>query len=239
MSPMRGLRDPVGPESPSTYWLRRAVLVGLVVLVVLLAWWLVASLTRSGSSTAPGPSATPAAVSSWSPQGWATPPATASASASSAKPSTPSATPAASSESTPASASPTTTAAAQACSGSVLDVAIRADAARAPVNEIVPLHLRVRNTASAPCRLSGEAIAVTVTSGSDRIWSTEDCRAWQPRVDVTLAAGQYLNTDVTWPGKRSVGSCTPSKEELRPGTYVATATVASSASGRFVLQLVG
>lgn len=36
MTPLRGLTDPVGPESPQTYWVRRLVLLIAAVVVVAL-----------------------------------------------------------------------------------------------------------------------------------------------------------------------------------------------------------
>ena len=81
MTPLRGLTDPVGPESPQTYWVRRLVLLVAVVVVVALVIAGIAKLV-GGTKEAAAPEAssfTPDPL--WTDTAWgsATPSASSSA----------------------------------------------------------------------------------------------------------------------------------------------------------------
>lgn len=247
MSPLKGLRDPVGPESAPTYWIRRAVLAGACVLVLVLIVWLVASVLGGGSSSkqadaVPSPVFTP--DPSWTDTGWATPiasPSSGSPSASgsaspsgspSASASSPSATP---SGSTPGSPSPSPTAA---CDSSSLTAVVKGDARTIAVGGAASFHVTVTNDTGSACTwdLSKVKVDLTVTSGSDRIWSTSDCPAWAPKGTHQLAAGKAWTADVKWPGRRSNG-CKLVDEDLGRGTYVATASVGGGSVNQYVFQI--
>jgi len=102
--------------------------------------------------------------------------------------------------------------------------------------------LSVTNTGKTSCALdvSPSTYTLTVTSGSDRIWSTADCGTWLPSQQLMAAPGDAYQFTVTWPLTRSSATCQTSKAPLKPGTYVATATWgtgASPATARQVIQL--
>ena len=90
------------------------------------------------------------------------------------------------------------------------------------------LRVSIKNTA-APCVLQVDAtnFDLTVKSGTDRIWTTGDCTKWVPTSkDVKLKQGQAHQFDLTWGLVRSKSNCGTTKDVLKPGTYVATATFA-------------
>jgi hypothetical protein len=90
------------------------------------------------------------------------------------------------------------------------------------------LRVTIKNTA-APCvlQVNPTNFDLTVKSGTDRIWTTGDCAKWVPVAkDVQLKQGQTHQFDVTWGLVRSKPTCATTKDALKPGTYVATATLA-------------
>ena len=65
--------------------------------------------------------------------------------------------------------------------------------------------------------------ALTIYSGTDRIWSTADCsKAVEDRL-AKLEAEAAFTWSVRWDGRRSRPGCKTRPEIPRPGTYVATA----------------
>ena len=62
-----------------------------------------------------------------------------------------------------------------------------------------------------------------IYSGTDRIWSSDDCaRAVKPR-KATVKAEDALEWRMAWDGQRSRAGCRSRPEAPKPGTYFATA----------------
>ena len=200
---------PVGPEPASTYWTRRAVL-ALVVLVVL--WGLVALLTAGGGDDTLDASveATPSPTSMRSPE-----------------PSTdPSATPEPSTSASPGpSASPS--AEIPGCADADLKVTAESDQDSYKVGATPKLSLTVRNTSGKPCRrdLGQGAAELIVTSGKDRIWSSDDCAPGGDPGPVDLDPDEEDVNRVTWPRTRSRPGCAGDKAAAAPGTYVVSGRI--------------
>lgn len=234
---MSALLNPRGPESPATYWRRRLVVVAVALLVLALAGWLLALLTGPGGdktsvsatpandptlassapSATPTPSATPSTTASASP---------AASSSASAKPSTkPSATP-----------TPTPTGLV-ACDPAALAMTLEGDR-RPTIGKPTTWTIGLANKGGQACRLdlAKNPLSLQVTSGSDEIWSTADCGSWVSTKPVDLAKGS-AQVKVNWTLQRSAKSCKLSSEELRAGTYVASAQLAGGPSGRLVMML--
>jgi len=198
---------PVGPEPASTYWLRRALVAAGAVLLLVLALSLIGGDgdepdTLAGApSSAPSPSAQPSIDPSASPDP--------SASAD------PSASPGASAS---ASASPS---AATACDPTALEVEPSAGEDSYAVGASPRLSLSITNTGTTPCtRDLGQAqVELTVTSGRDRIWSSDDCAPGGDPDLVTLLPGEPVVQNVTWDGRRSLPGCAGEKAQAQPGTY--------------------
>jgi hypothetical protein len=76
-----------------------------------------------------------------------------------------------------------------------------------------------------PCtRDVGQAAReIRVTSGNDRIWSSDDCSPGGAPMVVTLRPGAAPTTfSVTWSRKRSAAGCPAETKEAAPGTYRVT-----------------
>lgn len=230
MTPLRGLTDPVGPESPQTYWVRRLMLLVVVVVVVALVIAGIAKLAGGSKE-----SAAPAASSftpdpSWTDTAWGS--ATPSASSSAVSPSrsgrrTESPSPSASTPSTSSAV----------CEGSQLSVKVTGDTKKPSVGRTETLTVRV--SSSTDCRWNTQKVkqTLTVTSGSDRIWSTDDCSSWGPKGVHEIKPKNPWTYEVSWPTKRSTGKCKLSKESLGAGYYVATVNLGGGPSDRFVMQM--
>lgn len=201
---------PVGPEAESTYWLRRAVLaVGVVLLLVLLT-----TLVGGGddpdtlagdASPSPSPVAGPTTSPTASPSGTASPTASPRGTAS------PSASPGATPTSSPGGR----------CDPDALTIEPAADQDSYSVGSSPRLSLTVANTGSTPCTLDlGQAqVELVVTSGGDRIWSSDDCAPGGEPGIVTLEPREPAVQRVTWNGLRSQPGCPGDRTRAEAGTY--------------------
>lgn len=61
---MDGLRHPVGEKPTGVYWVRRLIVLGVVALVLVVAWFLIFSPGGDGGAEAPGTTTDPAATTS-------------------------------------------------------------------------------------------------------------------------------------------------------------------------------
>lgn len=188
------LLHPRGPLPPAVYWRRRLITLGALLVVLALV------LRACGSDGGNG-------VLAPSPSGSPTPTATATtrptASATSAGPS--------------AQVGP--------CPDTAVVVSARADAqtysaARRPI-----LTIGVANKGTVPCtRDVGQgAREIRVTSGNERIWSSDDCSPGGGSQTVTLLPGAAPVTfNVTWSRRRSAPGCPAGAEMAAAGTYRVT-----------------
>ena len=100
--------------------------------------------------------------------------------------------------------------------------------------------MRLTTVAAPACvwDLSARSLAVKVTSGSDRIWSTQDCGDAVPKQSVVVRKDQPATVGVGWSGQRSDSGCTRSTAWAEPGYYhvVAAAFGAEPTDLQFVLQ---
>ncbi len=96
--------------------------------------------------------------------------------------------------------------------------------------------LGVKNTGGQPCVLDLTAtnFSLSVTSGTDRIWSTADCAKWVPAKKKTLKTQQSYEFSIDWSVYRSAEGCKAVKGNLKPGTYVAQAVFADTVKSRQV-----
>lgn len=191
------LLHPRGPLPPGVYWRRRLVTLGVALLVLLL---LSRACGSDGSPTAVSPSGSP------SPSATGTP-------STSPKPSR-SATPKPS-----ASATPT---AGGACKPADLVLNARADAQVYPAGRRPVLTIGIKNGGAAPCTFDvGQANReIRVTSGNDRVWSSDDCSPGGGAQVVTLQPGAApTEFSVTWSRQRSAPGCAGDRRAAPVGTY--------------------
>ena len=127
------------------------------------------------------------------------------------------------------------------CPDSALTLTAVPGTPTAPAGSTVRFTLTVRNTGSVACRrdLGGGALEVLVYSGTDRIWSSDDCSTDKGRSVQMLAAGGSLESTVSWVGKRSAAGCPKDEPVARRGTYTVRARLGTLRSGRSVFRLTG
>lgn len=239
---MSGVLHPVGPEPAQTYWIRRGVVLAALAVVISLLVGLTVNLTQAANAS--GPEAPPAgAADSATPSPSAGPSSSTPLSSITAR------------VERPGSASPTATA------GGSARTPARARATKPPTPACDPSQVRVTltgpprvkaakkarlevsliNGGPQRCRVAvgSQNFALTIVSGTDRIWSTRDCLKSLTSKSAVLDREAALIWKVTWNGRRSFEGCRTRPETPRPGTYVATARFAGAEPVRFRMLLTG
>ncbi len=210
---MGSLFHPVGSQSAWVYWARRGALVLAVVAVVAALIFVFRPQPQTPVAAVPdSPSVTPQAPG---------PSPTAS-------------------ESDSASPSPSPTPTGPlACDASNTTLSL-AGFQKVKQDGKQSFRLGITNTGTETCVLEVKpsTFTLTVTSGTDRIWSTDDCTKWVPTQKGKLKAGKTSEFAITWTVARSSADCTLAKTTLGTGTYVASATFAGDAKARQVFQVV-
>jgi hypothetical protein len=209
--------DPVGPRSRAVYWRRRVVVSASVLLLVYLG-------TRACGSDQPpdlginsGLTQTPVPlVSTYTPSPTTTP--------------TPTPTPTLTEPATPAETAATATLAETvACAQTDIEVGVRADARRYAPKVNPRLFISVVNRGAAPCRfdVGSRSLSLVVSSGKDRVWSSDDCQGKGSSDVRLLEPGKPFAAAAVWKRVRSAEGCPKGQPVARPGTYV----VSGSANG--------
>ncbi len=92
-----------------------------------------------------------------------------------------------------------------------------------------PITLKFRllgKARSCTWQMSADTFVVKITSGSDRIWSSQDCPAAIPTRSVVVGSAKPAKVSVEWSGRRSAKDCPRGLAWARIGTYhVVAATV--------------
>lgn len=94
----------------------------------------------------------------------------------------------------------------------------------------VRLRLELGTFESPACdwEVSAESIAVKLTSGSDRIWTSQQCPNAVPEEAVVLRQRQTTLVDVVWSGRRSDSDCSQATQWAEPGYYHVSAAAMGS-----------
>jgi hypothetical protein len=87
--------------------------------------------------------------------------------------------------------------------------------------------------------VSSRTLVAKVTSGKDRIWSTQDCPAAIRETSVVVRSAAPTQVTVTWSGRRSDDECSRSTAWALPGYYHLTAAVIGSEPGEARFRLTG
>ena len=142
---------------------------------------------------------------------------------------------------TPSVPTPTPTADPTAtCTDAALRVEATTQRARYAVGSRPVLRVAVRNAGPAPCTrpLGQGAVELTVFSGRDRIWSSDDCAPGGEPGPVVLGPQELRVITLTWAGRRSRPGCPGGAEAIEAGTYRVVGrvgTLTSEAAGFRVL----
>lgn len=94
-----------------------------------------------------------------------------------------------------------------------------------------PVALTLELTGTQPAcnfTVSSRTLVARVTSGSDRIWSSQDCRGAVPTQTVVVRSGKPAEVTVTWDGRRSEPHCPGGTAWALPGYYHVTAAILGS-----------
>jgi hypothetical protein len=88
----------------------------------------------------------------------------------------------------------------------------------------LPLELTTTGSACT-WRVSSATVVLKITSGSDRIWSSQDCSGTIPTTDVVVRPPdeKAAQVDVSWGGRRSQAGCPKGSGWADPGYYHVTA----------------
>lgn len=244
---MSGVLHPAGPEPEETYWLRRAMVAGAVLVMVILVVALFVNSSSTGTAVAtaptpspsepavapsrtPGPSASTSTSPSPSPSDATSPSnatSTNNAAPSRASTSAGSTTKPSGKASSTGSRKPEKSAAPAApasCSPGKLRATLTGDQRLKP-KERTTFALSLINGSGTACRVSvsPKTFELKVYSGSDRIWSSDDCDTAVKSIDKLVAAEDAVTWSMAWNGRRSAEGCKNRPEVPRAGTYFATA----------------
>jgi hypothetical protein len=162
--------------------------------------------TSSSDSSSPSPSGSPSASAGGRPGVVVTPTPTGPGGTAPATPTTPLAQPTGSCASSDVVAVPS--------------VDPPAYAAR-PV--VLRLTLTTRTSPACSWEVSPSSLVLKITSGPDRVWSTQDCRNAVHKQVVTVRKDAPTTVSVVWNGQRSDAECSHSTSWALPGYYHAVA----------------
>lgn len=93
---------------------------------------------------------------------------------------------------------------------------------------VFAMQLTTRTTEACDWTVSARSLVVRVTSGHDRIWSTQQCAGAVPKEDVVVRKDTPATVNVAWNGQRSDTGCSRSTAWAEPGYYYATAAAFGS-----------
>ncbi len=219
---------PSGPLPPRVYWARRLVLLAIVLMVTVLVWWLVSAPGDANETAAPGASTTRTPPSSSSPTTGVRPqrdPVIKHPRRTRHSP-TPGATstaPAAPPSKTPTKKPrPTKTPLADPtgpCTPTGVDMSIDVSDAKAGDSNTATFELTSLDTVACTLAITPSTLVVKVTSGSDTVWSSDDCPDALLAKQIVVRADPASQYEFSWGGERSSDGCQPVDSAVSPGGY--------------------
>lgn len=101
------------------------------------------------------------------------------------------------------------------------DIIAKADIDRVIGGEQTDLPIIVNTRESEACiwKVSPETLTLTMTSGPDRIWTTQQCPKAVQRREVVVRRDTETTVDVSWSARRSDSTCSRSTDWALPGWY--------------------
>jgi hypothetical protein len=105
----------------------------------------------------------------------------------------------------------------------------------------IPITINLRTVVTEACtwQASAETMTVTITSGSDDIWSSRECPASIPAQDVVVRQAVDAPVVVTWSARRSDEECSKLTDWARVGFYHVQAAALGGAGTDVQFELVG
>ncbi|MGO1315917.1 MAG: hypothetical protein ACTMIR_02605 [Cellulomonadaceae bacterium] len=238
---MGTLRHPAGPLPARVYWVRRLLVLG-VVLAVLVA--VIALVGRLGADAAPGAAdgATPSAQG----DGAGGDAAGGDATEGEAAEGEADAAATAEGEATEGDGDGTADEAAETqaagvpreCTAADMAVSLVSDASTYPAGQNPVFTVEVRAVGDEPCLVdvSDAARALVIVSGSAHVWSSAECREVAART-VLLAPEQVDAQTISWDRTRTDGQCERELPVATAGTYRASVELLGARTDELVLVL--
>lgn len=110
------------------------------------------------------------------------------------------------------------------CADSDLRVTPSVDGPAYAVHDVtITLNLTTITSPACNWEVTPQSVVVKLTSGSDRIWSTQDCPSAVDPKPVVVRKDHVTKVGVTWSGQRSDDECTRTTLWAQPGFYHAEA----------------
>jgi hypothetical protein len=110
------------------------------------------------------------------------------------------------------------------------EVAVVPEVGRAAGGGPIVLHLELTGTQPAcTFKVSPETLVVKITSGDDRIWTSQECPKAIPSTSVVVRSAVPATVPVTWSGRRSDETCSNRTAWALPGFYHVHAAALGSA----------
>lgn len=110
-------------------------------------------------------------------------------------------------------------------------------AARAGSPVTIRLEVTTRETPACTYRVSARTVAVKLVSGSDRIWSSQDCPGAVPDADVIARTKVPGVAEMQWLGQRSDSACSRTTPWALPGWYHVQAAALGAEPTRVQFEL--
>lgn len=103
----------------------------------------------------------------------------------------------------------------------------------------VEIALDLTSSLSPACtwRVSPSSVVVRLSSGDDRIWTSQDCARAVPTEDVVVRRDTPATVTMTWNGRRSDAECSSNTDWALPGYYYVAAAAYGGAPTEVQFQL--
>lgn len=197
------------------YWLRRASIAVVALVVIIGLWWLLGS---RGAADSPTPAASTGAVASAAPSAPSSlapmPTPTASGDALSSAPEAVD----------PAEGEAVATGEILDCKNSDIAVVASAEKDSYKVGAKPVLKMTIQNISDVACKrdVGPKANSLEVTSGGYHVWSSDDCGSSDQSKIITLQPGKKVGTGIEWNGKVTTKGCPTKGTDAKPGRYQVT-----------------
>ncbi|MCZ4498619.1 MAG: hypothetical protein JWQ74_1172 [Marmoricola sp.] len=121
---------------------------------------------------------------------------------------------------------------------SVADITVTPRVSTAAAGRTIPVTLLLTGIRPA-CTfvVSPSTLAVKVTKGDSRLWSSQDCPTSISRQTVVVRSGSSTSVQVSWNGRRSTGTCSRANSWVLPGKYRVTAAAIGSEPAQGLVTL--
>ena len=119
------------------------------------------------------------------------------------------------------------------------DIAVTPTARRTVAGGPVTFTLQLRTILSAACtwEVSPDSLTVKIRSGDDDIWFSSQCRRSIPTRDLVLRNNATTEVEVTWSARRSDDGCTRYTDWAMPGWYYVEAAALAGEPSNLHFQL--